>query len=73
MSAAKSSTVLVIGAGGDSSVCVHKMAVNPDILPSTSPPTGVGESATPVIGPVVASALSALTGKHYTHLPIRSA
>ena len=49
------------------------VAVNPDILPSTSPPTGVGESATPVIGPVVASALSALTGKHYTHLPIRSA
>ena len=33
MSAAKSSTVLVIGAGGVSSVCVHKMAFNPDIFP----------------------------------------
>ena len=28
------STVLVIGAGGVSSVCVHKMAFNPDIFPS---------------------------------------
>jgi len=26
------STVLVIGAGGVSSVCVHKMAMNPDIF-----------------------------------------
>ena len=33
MSAAKSSTVLVIGAGGVSSVCVHKMAFNPAIFP----------------------------------------
>jgi saccharopine dehydrogenase (NAD+, L-lysine-forming) len=33
MSAAKSTTVLVIGAGGVSSVCVHKMAFNPEIFP----------------------------------------
>jgi isoquinoline 1-oxidoreductase beta subunit len=43
------------------------------ILPSAEAPTGVGEPATPVIGPAVANALSALTGKLYTRLPIRTA
>jgi saccharopine dehydrogenase (NAD+, L-lysine-forming) len=33
MAEAKSRTVLVVGAGGVSSVCVHKMAFNPDIFP----------------------------------------
>ena len=43
------------------------------IVPSAEAPTGVGEPATPVIGPAVANALSAFTGKDYTQLPIRSA
>ena len=33
------------------------------ILPSTRPPSGVGEPGTPVIGPAVANALLTLTGK----------
>lgn len=33
------------------------------ILPSTNPPSGVGEPGTPVIGPAVANALLAITGQ----------
>ena len=33
------------------------------IVPSTAPPSGVGEPGTPVIAPAVANALLALTGK----------
>jgi isoquinoline 1-oxidoreductase beta subunit len=33
------------------------------IVPSVAPPTGVGEPGTPVIGPAVANALLALTGR----------
>ncbi|MBP7336276.1 xanthine dehydrogenase family protein molybdopterin-binding subunit [Niveispirillum sp.] len=40
------------------------------ILPSTQPPTGVGEPGTPVIGPAVANAILALTGKPVTRLPL---
>ena len=40
------------------------------ILPSTSRPTGVGEPGTPVIGPAVANALLAMTGKPTTSLPM---
>ncbi len=39
------------------------------ILPSTAPPSGVGEPGTPVIAPAVANALLALTGKPTTSLP----
>jgi isoquinoline 1-oxidoreductase beta subunit len=39
------------------------------ILPSTAPPTGVGEPGVPVIGPAVANALLALTGKPTSRLP----
>jgi isoquinoline 1-oxidoreductase beta subunit len=43
------------------------------ILPSTNPPTGVGEPGTPPIGPAVANALAVLTGKTYRQLPLSGA
>ena len=39
------------------------------IVPSTNPPSGVGEPGTPVIAPAVANALLVLTGKPTTRLP----
>jgi isoquinoline 1-oxidoreductase subunit beta len=43
------------------------------IMPSTNKPTGVGEPGTPPIGPAVANALAALTGKPYRELPFSTA
>jgi isoquinoline 1-oxidoreductase subunit beta len=43
------------------------------IVPSTKPPSGVGEPGTPVIAPAVANALLALTGSPTTSLPFVSA
>ncbi len=43
------------------------------IVPSAESPTGVGEPATPVIGPAVANALAAITGRLYSQLPVRTA
>lgn len=40
------------------------------ILPVATDPTGVGEPGTPVIGPAVANALLALTGKPTSSLPM---
>jgi len=37
--------------------------VETHILPSTNPPSGVGEPGTPVIGPAVANAILAITGR----------
>jgi isoquinoline 1-oxidoreductase subunit beta len=42
------------------------------IVPSTEKPTGVGEPATPVIGPALANALLAMQGKPVRVLPMSS-
>ncbi len=42
------------------------------IVPSTDPPTGVGEIPVPLIAPAVVNALSRLTGKRYRTLPLVS-
>ncbi|HEU5042438.1 MAG TPA: xanthine dehydrogenase family protein molybdopterin-binding subunit [Gemmatimonadales bacterium] len=46
-------------------------AIEVHIVPSTEPPTGVGEPGVPPIGPAVASAVFALTGRPVRKLPIR--
>jgi isoquinoline 1-oxidoreductase subunit beta len=41
------------------------------IVPSTTKPTGVGEPATPVIGPALANALATLNGTALRSLPLK--
>lgn len=45
-------------------------AIDVHIVPSAEPPTGVGEPGVPPIGPAVANALRAVTGKPIHKLPI---
>ncbi len=53
---------------------MHQMpTVEVHILPSDADPSGVGEPGTPPIAPAVANALSAITGKTFTRLPLRLA
>ncbi|MEO7760778.1 MAG: xanthine dehydrogenase family protein molybdopterin-binding subunit [Casimicrobiaceae bacterium] len=48
-------------------------AVEVHIVPSSAPPSGVGEPGTPVIAPAVANAVFALTGKRLRSLPFKLA
>ena len=43
--------------------------VETHIVPSEAVPSGVGEPGVPPIGPAVANALAAATGKHVRILP----
>jgi isoquinoline 1-oxidoreductase beta subunit len=47
--------------------------VDVHIVPSSSPPSGVGEPGTPPIAPAVANAVFALTGKRLRSLPFKLA
>jgi len=46
------------------------LAVEVHIVPSTEPPSGIGEPPVPVIAPAVVNALAKLTGKRYRTLPL---
>jgi len=45
--------------------------IETDLIPSTEPPGGVGETGTPSIAPAVANAIFALTGQRLRSLPLK--
>lgn len=45
--------------------------VDVHIVPSTAPPTGIGEAGVPTVAPAVANAVFAATGKRIRSLPIK--
>jgi len=47
-------------------------AVDVHIVPSSSPPTGIGEPGVALLGPAVANAIAAATGKRLCRQPFRS-
>jgi isoquinoline 1-oxidoreductase beta subunit len=52
---------------------MHEMPeVEVHIVPSVDPPTGIGESAVPIIAPAVANAFFAATGRRIRRLPLFS-
>lgn len=67
----------VVSQSNFSSYTMLKLAETPHvqvhIVPSTLPPTGVGEPAVPPLAPAVANAVFALTGKRLRTLPLQLA
>jgi isoquinoline 1-oxidoreductase subunit beta len=49
------------------------MRIHTDLVPSTAPPSGVGEPGVPPVGPALANALFALTGKRLREVPLARA
>jgi isoquinoline 1-oxidoreductase beta subunit len=49
----------------------HK--IHTELIVSTEPPSGVGEPGVPPVGPAVANAIFALTGKRIREIPIANA
>ncbi|HUS29824.1 MAG TPA: molybdopterin cofactor-binding domain-containing protein, partial [Kofleriaceae bacterium] len=47
--------------------------IHTDLIASTAPPSGVGEPGVPPVGPALANALFALTGKRLREFPLAAA